>query len=280
MREATQPSNVLTHHLTPSRRATKLSAEYPHRTRVHLRRIILTFRRVSEGGTVSSRILVVDDEVQIARVLRGYLEQAGFAVITAHDGREALRLARQEAPDLIILDLMLPEMDGLDVCRALRKESDVPIIMLTARVEETDRLIGLELGADDYVTKPFSPREVVARVRAVLRRAHDGADSAVEEVVQVGDLSLDVSRRALTVAGQRVELTPSEFEILRVMMRSPGRVFTRGQLLEAAQGEAYEGYERTIDTHIKNLRQKIERVPRRPEYLLTVHGVGYRLRDE
>ena len=280
MREATQPSNVLTHHLTPSRRATKLSAEYPHRTRVHLRRIILTFRRVSEGGTVSSRILVVDDEVQIARVLRGYLEQAGFAVITAHDGREALRLARQEAPDLIILDLMLPEIDGLDVCRALRKESDVPIIMLTARVEETDRLIGLELGADDYVTKPFSPREVVARVRAVLRRAHDGADSAVEEVVQVGDLSLDVSRRALTVAGQRVELTPSEFEILRVMMRSPGRVFTRGQLLEAAQGEAYEGYERTIDTHIKNLRQKIERVPRRPEYLLTVHGAGYRLRDE
>jgi len=235
---------------------------------------------VSEGGTVSSRILVVDDEVQIARVLRGYLEQAGFAVITAHDGREALRLARQEAPDLIILDLMLPEIDGLDVCRALRKESDVPIIMLTARVEETDRLIGLELGADDYVTKPFSPREVVARVRAVLRRAHDGADSAVEEVVQVGDLSLDVSRRALTVAGQRVELTPSEFEILRVMMRSPGRVFTRGQLLEAAQGEAYEGYERTIDTHIKNLRQKIERVPRRPEYLLTVHGAGYRLRDE
>ncbi len=279
MREATQPSNVLTHHLTPSRRATKLSAEYPHRARVHLRRIILTFRRVSEGGTVSSRILVVDDEVQIARVLRGYLEQAGFAVITAHDGREALRLARQEAPDLIILDLMLPEIDGLDVCRALRKESDVPIIMLTARVEETDRLIGLELGADDYVTKPFSPREVVARVRAVLRRAHDGADSAVAEVVQVGDLSLDVSRRALTVAGQRVELTPSEFEILRVMMRSPGRVFTRGQLLEAAQGEAYEGYERTIDTHMKNLRQKIERSPRQPEYLLTVHGVGYRLRD-
>jgi len=180
----------------------------------------------------------------------------------------------------VVVNGLYPEIDGLDVCRALRKESDVPIIMLTARVEETDRLIGLELGADDYVTKPFSPREVVARVRAVLRRAHDGADSAVEEVVQVGDLSLDVSRRALTVAGQRVELTPSEFEILRVMMRSPGRVFTRGQLLEAAQGEAYEGYERTIDTHIKNLRQKIERVPRRPEYLLTVHGVGYRLRDE
>lgn len=235
---------------------------------------------VSEGGAVASRILVVDDEVQIARVLRGYLEQAGFAVITAHDGREALRLARQEALDLVILDLMLPEIDGLDVCRALRKASDVPIIMLTARVEETDRLIGLELGADDYVTKPFSPREVVARVRAVLRRAHAGADSAAEEVLQAGELTLDVARRSLTVADRRVELTPSEFEILRAMMRSPGRVFTRGQLLEAAQGESYEGYERTVDTHIKNLRQKIERAPRRPEYILTVHGVGYRLRDE
>jgi DNA-binding response OmpR family regulator len=233
-----------------------------------------------EVEPVPSRILVVDDEAQIARVLRGYLEQAGFAVTTAHDGREALRLARHEPLDLIILDLMLPEVDGLDVCRTLRKESDVPIIMLTARVEETDRLIGLELGADDYVTKPFSPREVVARVRAVLRRTRPGAEGAADETLQVSDLVLDAARRALTVSGKRVDLTPSEFEILRAMMRSPGRVFTRAQLLEAAQGEAYEGYERTIDTHIKNLRQKIEDVPRRPEYLLTVHGVGYRMRED
>jgi DNA-binding response OmpR family regulator len=233
-----------------------------------------------EAIPVPPRILVVDDEVQIARVLRGYLEQAGLAVIIAHDGRQALRLARQESPDLIILDLMLPEVDGLDVCRALRKESNVPIIMLTARVEETDRLIGLELGADDYVTKPFSPREVVARVRAVLRRTRPDPEQGFDETLRVGELMLDTARRALTVAGRRVELTPSEFEVLRAMMRSPGRVFTRAQLLEAAQGTAYEGYERTIDTHIKNLRQKIEDAPRRPEYLLTVHGVGYRLRDE
>jgi len=233
-----------------------------------------------EVEPVPPRILVVDDEAQIARVLRGYLEQAGFVVTTAHDGREGLRLARHEPPDLVILDLMLPEVDGLDVCRSLRKESNVPIIMLTARVEETDRLIGLELGADDYVTKPFSPREVVARVRAVLRRTHPGAEGTADETLQVGNLVLDAARRALTVSGKRVELTPSEFEILRAMMRSPGRVFTRAQLLEAAQGEAYEGYERTIDTHIKNLRQKIEHVPRRPEYLLTVHGVGYRMRDD
>jgi len=229
---------------------------------------------------VPPRILVVDDEIQIARVLRGYLERAGFAVITAHDGREALRLARQESPDLVILDLMLPEIDGLDVCRALRRDGDVPIIMLTARVEETDRLIGLELGADDYITKPFSPREVVARVRAVLRRARSAAGAPADEVLHVGDLTLDAGRRALTVSGREVTLTPSEFEILRAMMRAPGRVFTRAQLLEAAQGDAYEGYERTIDTHIKNLRHKIEPVPRRPEYLLTVHGVGYRMRDE
>jgi len=234
----------------------------------------------SEVISVPTRILVVDDEVQITRVLRAYLEQAGFAVSTAYDGREALRLARQESPDLIILDLMLPEVDGLDVCRALRKESGVPIIMLTARVEETDRVIGLELGADDYVTKPFSPREVVARVRAVLRRVRAASEVPDNETLEVGDLVLDAGRRSLTVSGRRVELTPSEFEILRTMMRSPGRVFTRAQLLEAAQGETYEGYERTVDTHIKNLRQKIEAVPRRPSYLLTVHGVGYRMRED
>jgi len=228
---------------------------------------------------MTHRILVVDDEVQIVRVLRGYLEKAGFAVLTANDGREGLRLARQERPDLVILDLMLPGMDGLDVCRALRKDSELPIIMLTARVEETDRLIGLELGADDYVTKPFSPREVVARVRAVLRRARPDAPRAQDEVLHLGELHLDTARRMLAAGQRQVELTPSEFEILRVMLSSPGRVFSRAQLLEAAQGVTYEGYERTIDTHIKNLRHKIEEHPRRPRYLLTVHGVGYKIRE-
>ena len=228
---------------------------------------------------MTHRILVVDDEVQIVRVLRGYLEKAGFAVLTANDGREGLRLARQERPDLVILDLMLPGMDGLDVCRALRKDAELPIIMLTARVEETDRLIGLELGADDYVTKPFSPREVVARVRAVLRRTHPDAPRAQDEVLHLGELHLDTARRMLAAGQRQVELTPSEFEILRAMLGSPGRVFSRAQLLEAAQGVTYEGYERTIDTHIKNLRHKIEEHPRRPRYLLTVHGVGYKIRE-
>jgi DNA-binding response OmpR family regulator len=226
---------------------------------------------------MSTRILVVDDEPQIVRVLRGYLEKAGYAVLTAHDGPEALRIARQEHPDLLILDLMLPGMDGLDVCRALRKDTDVPIIMLTARVEETERIIGLELGADDYVTKPFSPREVVARVRSVLRRTQS-AGEAHDETYVVGELRLETATRALFVADRQVDLTPAEFEIVRTMMRSPGRVFSREQLLEA-QGLFYEGYERTIDTHIKNLRRKIEAEPAHPDYLLTVRGFGYRIRD-
>ena len=227
---------------------------------------------------MSSRILLVDDEAQIVRVLRGYLEQAGFVVLTAYDGKEALRIARQERPDLMILDLMLPGMDGFDVARSLLRDADIPIIMLTARVEETDRIVGLELGADDYITKPFSPREVVARVRAVLRRA--GREAAPsDETLSVGELRLDVERHAFHVANRAVELTPSEFDILSTMMRSPGRVFARSQLLEASQGIAYEGYERTVDTHIKNLRRKIERDPRHPEYVLTVHGVGYKLRE-
>jgi len=226
---------------------------------------------------MGAKILVVDDEAQIVHVLRGYLEKAGFNVLTAYDGREALRIARQERPDLVILDLMLPEVDGLDVCRALRKDSDVPIIMLTARVEETDRIVGLELGADDYVTKPFSPREVVARVRAILRRTQPSISH--EQPLSVGELTLDPMKRTLTVRDKLVELTPTEFDLLRAMMAAPGRVFTRQQLLEASQGMAYEGYERTIDTHIKNLRKKIERDPRHPEYLLTVHGVGYKIRD-
>ena len=228
---------------------------------------------------MDGRILIVDDEPHIVRVLRGYFEQAGFAVLGAYDGAEALRVARQERPDLIVLDIMLPRVDGWEVCRTLRKESDVPIIMLTARVEETDTLIGLELGADDYIPKPFSPREVVARARAVLRRVRAPSGAGAPETLRVGDLCLDVSRRTLRVGGREVELTPSEFEILRTLLGAPGRVFTRGQLLEASQGEAYEGYERTIDTHIKNLRHKIGDLPRRPEYIQTVHGVGYKMRE-
>ena len=228
---------------------------------------------------MSSRILIVDDEPQIARVLRGYLERAGYSTSTAHDGLEALRMARQNRPDLIILDLMLPGMDGSDVCRTLRRDSDVPIIMLTARVEETDRIVGLELGADDYVTKPFSPREVVARVGAVLRRSRSSGLGADAEVFSVGALRLDTAQHVAHKGDRPIELTPSEFEILRMMMSAPGRVFRRAQLLEAAQGEVYEGYRRTIDTHIKNLRKKIETDPKQPEYLLTVHGVGYKMRE-
>jgi len=224
------------------------------------------------------KILVVDDEVEIVRILRGYLERAGYTVLSAYTGPEAVRMARQEAPTLVVLDLMLPGMDGWDVCRTLRRDSDVPIIMLTARVEETDRLIGLELGADDYVVKPFSPREVVARVRAVLRRVQ-GPRPPEAESLAVGSLRLDATRHTVTMDGRSVDLTPSEFEILRTLMHEPGRVFTRLQLLEAATGEAYEGYERTIDTHIKNMRRKIEPDSSSPTYLLTVHGVGYKMRE-
>jgi DNA-binding response OmpR family regulator len=228
---------------------------------------------------VNEKILVVDDEPEIVRVLRGYLEQANYTVLTAYSGTEGLRRARTETPDLVLLDVMLPGMDGIDVCRTLRQSSDVPIIMLTARVEETDRVLGLELGADDYVTKPFSPREVVARVRAVLRRTR-GEMGAATELLTVRDLKLDVGRHTVALDGEPIELTPSEFEILRAMLNAPGRVFSRLQLLEAAQGQAYEGYERTVDTHVKNLRRKIEPDPPNPIYIMTVHGLGYKLREE
>jgi DNA-binding response OmpR family regulator len=228
---------------------------------------------------VNEKILVVDDEPEIVRVLRGYLEQANYTVLTAYSGTEGLRRARTETPDLVLLDVMLPGMDGIDVCRTLRQSSDVPIIMLTARVEETDRVLGLELGADDYVTKPFSPREVVARVRAVLRRTR-GEMGAATELLTVRDLKLDVGRHTVALDGEPIELTPSEFEILRAMLSAPGRVFSRLQLLEAAQGQAYEGYERTVDTHVKNLRRKIEPDPPNPIYIMTVHGLGYKLREE
>jgi DNA-binding response OmpR family regulator len=222
-------------------------------------------------------ILVVDDERKIVTVLKGYLEQAGFRVVTAGDGQAALTTFRHEKPDLVILDLMLPGMDGLDVCRILRRESAVPIIMLTARAEETDRLIGLELGADDYVVKPFSPREVVARVRAVLRRVE--GEVAPAGLLQAGDIVLDLAGHQATVAGRPVKLTPTEFALLATLARAPGRTFTRAQLLQQIQDNPLEGFERTVDVHVRNLRAKIEPDPRNPRYILTVYGVGYKLAE-
>jgi DNA-binding response OmpR family regulator len=223
-----------------------------------------------------ARVLVVDDEPRIVQLVRDYLERAGFAVSTARDGREALMRARQDRPDLILLDLGLPELDGLEVTRRLRRDSGVPIIMLTARDDETDTVVGLELGADDYVTKPFSPRELTARVRAVLRR-HAGDAGA--ELIQAGGLVLDVPRLRVEVAGRAVSLTGTEFQLLTAMARQPGRVFTRSQLLDAIHGVAFESYERAIDAHVKNIRRKIEPNARAPRYLLTVYGVGYRIAD-
>jgi DNA-binding response OmpR family regulator len=218
--------------------------------------------------------LVVDDEARIVKLVRDYLERAGFHVLAARDGEMALSLARREQPDLIVLDLMLPGVDGLDVCRRLRQESGVPIIMLTARVEEADRVVGLELGADDYVTKPFSPRELVARVRATLRRA--GGEVGPPTVIRAGDVELDIAALAATVAGEPVDLTPTEFHLLATLVRQPGRIFSREQLLEAVHGVAFEGYDRSIDSHVKNIRRKIEPDPHRPRYIQTVYGVGYR----
>ncbi len=229
---------------------------------------------------MAQKILVVDDEREIVKLVKAYLEQAGFQVATASDGQEGLIVFRHEKPDLVVLDLNLPRIDGLDVCRTIRRESDTPVVMLTARVEEQDRLIGLELGADDYIVKPFSPREVVARVRAVLRRTAPGAASVAPESVSAADVTLDLVRHTAAVAGQAVDLTPTEFELLRAMASEPGRAFSRMELLDAAQGEAYEGYERTVDTHIKNLRVKIEGDPKNPKYILTVYGVGYKFAEE
>ena len=223
-----------------------------------------------------ARILVVDDEPKIARLVVDYLEQAGFAVSVARDGEEALRRAHQERPDLIVLDLGLPRIDGLEVTRRLRRDSGVPIIMLTARDDETDKIVGLELGADDYVSKPFSPRELTARIRAVLRR-HSG--DAEAEVLRAGELVLDLPRLRAEVGGRVIPLTATEFGLLATLARQPGRVFTRSQLLDAIHGVAFESYERAIDAHVKNIRRKLEPDPRSPRYLLTVYGVGYRLTD-
>ena len=223
-------------------------------------------------------ILVVDDETRITQLARDYLTHAGFAVVTAHDGPGALATFRAERPDLVVLDLGLPGLDGLDVTRALRRDSNVPVIMLTARSEESDKLVGLELGADDYMTKPFSPKELVARVRAVLRRAESAAPAA-DDVLHLLDIILDVPRLRVTQGERRVELTPTEFELLITLARQPGRVFTRAQLLDAVRGVAFESYERAIDAHIKNIRHKLEPNPREPRYILTVYGLGYKFAD-
>jgi DNA-binding response OmpR family regulator len=223
------------------------------------------------------KILIVEDESAIARLIRDYLERAGFLALIASDGDTAVTLSRAEKPDLVVLDLGLPKRDGFDVTRQIRQSSDVPIIIVTARGEETDRIVGLELGADDYIVKPFSPKELVARVRAVLRRV-DGRQSDAE-VVRAGDLELDAARMRATIAGTPVDLTATEFQILTTLAREPGRIFTRNQLLDAVHGVAFESYERAIDAHIKNLRRKLEPVPASPKYIQTVYGVGYRFAE-
>ena len=223
-------------------------------------------------------ILIVDDEPKIVQLARDYLEHAGFAVITAPDGKAALISVRSNKPDLIVLDLGLPQLDGLDVTRSIRKDSNVPIIMLTARAEETDKLIGLELGADDYITKPFSPKELVARVRTVLRRTENTDSTA--EIIRAVDLTLDVPRMKVTRADETIELTPTEFQLLAALAQQPGRIFTRAQLLDAVRGVAFESYERAIDAHIKNIRHKIEPNTREPRYVLTVYGVGYKFAEK
>ena len=224
---------------------------------------------------MTKKILVIDDEEKIVTVLKAYLEQSGYQVVTAADGKGALAVFQREKPDFMILDLTLPGLDGLEVCRAVRRQSNIPILMLTARVEEADKLMGLELGADDYVVKPFSPREVVARVRTIFRRA--SGEAAQNEIIRVGNLEIDMDQHTVMVADHQVELTPTEFDILVVLARQPKRVFTRLQIMEQAQGNAFEGYERTIDAHIKNIRLKLEPNSKDPTFIHTVFGVGYKL---
>ena len=223
-------------------------------------------------------ILIVDDETRIVDLARDYLEHAGFAVLTAADGPSALKMARTRKPDLLVLDLGLPGMDGLDVARAIRRDSQLPIIMLTARDDELDRVLGLEIGADDYVPKPFSPRELVARVRAILRRVDRVAEPG--DRIEAAGVAIDIARMRVEVEGRVVELTATEFQLLTALAGQPGRVFTRAQLLDAVHGVAFESYERAIDAHIKNLRRKLEPDPSRPRYILTVYGVGYRFAEE
>jgi len=227
---------------------------------------------------VVQTVLVVDDDVTLREMARFYLEREGYRVVEAANGRDALYVARYEKPDLVLLDLMMPEMGGYDFVRLYRKESDAPVIMLTAKLEESEKVAGLELGADDYVTKPFGVQELIARVRAVLRRT--GRPASLPGVLRSGDIVLDRAGRTVRVRGRAVELTPSEFELLETFMLSPGRAFARLDLLESVSGDAYEGYERTIDVHIRNLRTKIEEEPSRPRYIQTVYGMGYRFSAE
>ena len=227
---------------------------------------------------MNQRILVVDDDKQIVRLVQSYLEQAGYAVLTAYDGATALRTIRTERPDLVVLDLMLPNQDGWSITRTVRadaSQASLPIIMLTARVEDTDKIVGLEIGADDYIAKPFNPRELVARVRAVLRR---GSGAPVQpRVIELGALRIDLDRHTVTRAGQALDVTPTEFDLLKVLMEYPGHAFTRAELIEKGLGYTYDGLDRGIDSHIKNLRKKIEPDPINPTYIQTVYGVGYRL---
>jgi DNA-binding response OmpR family regulator len=223
-------------------------------------------------------IMVVDDEKRLVSLVESYLTQEGYRVVTAHNGKEALLVGKREKPDLIVLDVMMPEMDGYEFMRAHRADHNTPIIMLTARVDDDEKVIGLEVGADDYMTKPFRPRELVARVRAVMRRAGQQEPSA--QVLKAADIIIDRDSRIVSVAGKFVELTPSEFDILTALISSPGKVYSRLDLLDIVQGIRYEGYERTIDTHIKNLRGKIEKDTRTPNYIETVYGVGYRFKRE
>ena len=224
-----------------------------------------------------AKILVVDDELKIARLIRDYLVEAGFTVLTARDGTGAVAMTRSEKPDLMVLDLGLPKMDGLDVTRTVRSFSSIPIVMLTARSEETDRIIGLELGADDYIVKPFSPRELTARIKAVLRRS---TGQVMSEVIRVQDVEIDLADRTVKRAGETIDLTTSEFDLLTTLTSPAGRVFTRAQLLDSLRGISFESYERAIDSHIKNLRKKLEVDPRSPQYVQTVYGVGYKFNDE
>ncbi len=223
---------------------------------------------------MAKKVLVVDDKQELRTLLKSYLTQEGFDVCTAKDGQDALYVARHEKPNLIVLDLMMPEMGGYEFMRAYSKEADTPVVILTAKLEENDKVLGLELGADDYITKPFSPRELTARVRAVLRRAEK--QTSPQEILRIGTIELDWAGRTTTVNGQPVVLTPSEFSLLATLMGTPGRVFSRLELLDRLQGAAYEGYERTIDVHIRNLRAKVEPDPANPVYIETVYGAGYR----
>lgn len=229
---------------------------------------------------IKQRILVVDDDKDVVRLMQGYLEQSGYEVFVAYNGESALHIIRRERPDLVLLDLMLPERDGLEITRLMRSDRqlmDIPIIMLTARVSDTDKIVGLEMGADDYVTKPYNPREVVARVKAQLREPSVGSELLRNRVLLVGDLQMDIGRRVVSVGGRIVNLTATEFEILRVLMEQAGYVLTRGELIRKALGSEFLGIERTLDSHIRNLRQKIEPDSKNPHYIKTVYGVGYRL---